>query len=188
MHFPTRPFLAAVMVLTLLSSISVASTASAASVPECAAANITVTLGVMSRGVGGTASTTRVVPVYFKNRSVACHLPLTGPVVVAFREAKLSRTHTLTQVARPAAWSGQKYVVLPASSRNKALVEITALSNAAMKSAACGVQTATGLKIEGYAAPITSWIYFARKIADVCFYSGTGQGTTNVKMAWVGLK
>jgi hypothetical protein len=57
-----------------------------------------------------------------------------------------------------------------------------------MKSAACEARTATGLKVEGYATPITSWIYFGFKIADVCFYSGAGRSTTNVKLTWVGPK
>jgi hypothetical protein len=187
MHFITRPFLAVVMVLTLLSSLSIATAVSAASVPQCASKSITVSLGAMSHG-SGAAATTRVVPVYFKNHGVACHLPLTGPVVVAFRVAKTSSGHTTSQEARPAAWGGQKYVVLAASARDEAKVEISTLSNALMKSPSCGVQTAGGLKIQGYASPITYWIYFARKIADVCFYSGTGRSTTNVKLTWVGPK
>lgn len=147
-----------------------------------------MSVGATYRGGAGIASSTRLVPLYFKNHGVACHLPLTGPAVIAFRVAKLSSTRTTTQDALPAVWGGQKYVVLLANARGEAIVEIAALSSAVMKSHACGVQTASGLKIEGYGRPLANWIYFAHKLANVCFYSGAAPITTNVKVVWVGHK
>jgi hypothetical protein len=182
-----RSLFTVVVIATLFSPLFAGATASAATVPECAYATITVSVGATYRGAG-VASTTRLVPVYFKNHGVTCHLPLTGPAVVAFRDQKLSRTHTVTQDARPAAWTGQKYVVLAASARDEALFEIAALSSAAMKSRACGEQTANGFLVEGFGQPVAKWIYFARSLPGVCFYSGVGPSTTNVKMTWVGPK
>lgn len=182
-----RPLLPIVVLATLFSPFFVGATANAATVPECAYASITVSVGATYHGAG-IASTTRLIPIYFKNHGVTCHLPLTGPAVIAFRYAKLSSTRRVTQYARPAAWSGQKYVVLAASTRDEALFKIAALSSAAMKSRACGEQTANGFLVEGFGQPVAKWIYFARSLPGVCFYSGVGPSTTNVKMTWVGPK
>jgi hypothetical protein len=185
-----RP-LFAVAVSTLLFSplfAGASATASAATVPECAYANITVSVGTMYHGSGAIAGTTRLIPVYFKNRGAACHLPLTGPAFIAFHDAKLSKKSTVTQDARPAVWGGQKYVVLASRSRNKAVVQIAALSSSAMKSRACGAQTANGFLIESFGLPVAKWIYFAQSLPGVCFYSGAAPITTNVKLTWAGLK
>lgn len=160
-------------------------TASATTVPECAYANISVSVGAMYRGTGSIPGTTRLIPIYFKNRGVACHLPLTGPSFIAFRDAKLSRK-SIVQYARAAQWGGQKYVVLAATSRHKAVVQIAALSSAALKSRACGAETASGFLVEDFGLPVAKWIYFAKSVAGVCFYSGAAPTTTNVKFTWSG--
>jgi hypothetical protein len=113
---------------------------------------------------------------------------LTGPEIIAYRDARLSKKSTVTQDAAPAVWGGQRWIVLTSKARGEAKFKITALSNTQMKSHACGVQTAKGFLVEGYALPVKNWIYFARKLPNVCFYTGPGSTTTNVRLVWVGPK
>jgi hypothetical protein len=183
------PLLVAVVIamasLTTL-SLLFAAAANAATVPECAYSTMKVTVGATYVGGAGYAAGTRLVPILFTNEGVACHIPLSGPKIIAFREAHLGKK-TITQNARPAAWK-ERWVVVAAKTRVKALLEIVALPSASMKSRACGEATATGIIIEGFGQPVTKWIYFARSLSGVCFYSGPSPTTTNVKEVWVGAK
>lgn len=189
MNLTLRPFVAVVIVAASLSSLSslfVGGSASAATVPECAYSRMNVKVGATYHGGAKYAAGTRLVPIYFTNKGVACHLPLTGPKIVAFREAKVGKK-TTTQDARPAVWKEQ-WVVLAAKARGEALFEIVVLPSASMTSRACGEATATGFSVSGFGQPVANWIYFARSLPGVCFYSGPTPATTNVKEVWVGAK
>ena len=78
--------------------------------------------------------------------------------------------------------------MLAAKARVDALFEIVVLASASMKSSACGQETATGITVEGFGRPVAKWIYFARNLPGVCFYSGPSAATTNVKEVRVGPK
>jgi hypothetical protein len=187
MNLTLRPFVAVVIAVASLSSLSslfVAGSSSAATVPECSYSTMKVTLGATYVGGAGYAAGTRLVPILFTNKGVACHLPLTGPKIVAFRSAKVGKK-TTAQDSHPALWK-ERWVVLAAKAHVEALFEIVALPSASMNTRACGEATATGLTVSGFGQPLASWIYFARSLPGVCFYAGPTPATINVKEVWVG--
>ncbi|MHB8379254.1 MAG: hypothetical protein ACYDB2_04950 [Acidimicrobiales bacterium] len=184
-----RPFAVVTIVVASLataSSLFVTATARAATVPECSYSTMKASVGATYVAGAGYVAGTRLVPIFFTNRGVACHLPLSGPKVIAFREAHVGK-RTITQNARPAVWK-ERWVVLATKARVKELLEVVALPSATLKSRACAEATASGIIIEGFGQPVAKWIYFARSLPGVCFYSGPSPATTNVKEVWVGAK
>ncbi|HEY1762049.1 MAG TPA: hypothetical protein VGG17_05595 [Acidimicrobiales bacterium] len=73
-----------------------------------------------------------------------------------------------------------------AKSKDRALVEVRGLPRSTLHAKACSPQTAAGFVVEGYAKPLAATHYFARALANVCFYSGSGGIMTDFALLWTG--
>ena len=171
--------------LATRSSNSVALTAKVTrpSLPECTATNITLSIGATHKGGAGYPSGTLLTPITFANHGSSCHLPLGGPIARAVRGTYNGDATKVSQFSFPLP-SSNKRLKLNEGSRDRALIEVRGLPSAMLHAKTCSPQTAAGFVVEGYAKPLAARHYFARSLANVCFYVGPGGTATDFALVW----
>jgi hypothetical protein len=171
--------------LATRSSSSVALTAKVtrASLPECTATNITLSIGATHKGGAAYPVGTLLTPITFTNHGSSCHLPLGGPNARAVRGKYDGDTTKVNQFSFPLPSTNEK-LTLNGGSQDRALVEVRGLPSATLHAKTCSPQTAVGFIVEGYAKPLAATHYFARTLANVCFYSGSGGIVTDFGLVW----
>ena len=155
------------------------------SLPECAATNITLTIGATYKGGASYPSGTLSTPVSFANHGSSCHLPLGGPIARAVRGTYNGNATRVSQFSFPLPSSNRR-LTLNGGSQDRALIEVRGLPSAMLHAKTCSPQTAAGFVVEGYATPLAARHYFARSLANVCFYAGPGGIVTDFALVWAG--
>lgn len=163
------------------------SKAAAVSSPVCQASNITLQVGATYKGGGGYPSGTLLTPVTFTNRGPRCHLQMGGPTVRAVRGIYAGKATKVGQLSLPTVPTTNKVVTLSGGAREHTLVEVRGLPRATLQVKKCSSHSAEGFVVEDYAHSIATAHYFARKLANVCFYAGPGAITTDLGVVWVGI-
>jgi hypothetical protein len=166
-------------------SVGLTAKSARASLPECIATNITLSIGATSTGGAGYPVGTLLTPITFTNHGPSCHLPLGGPNARAVRGTYNGGATKVRQFSFPLP-STSKRLTLNAKSKDRALVEVRGLPRSTLHAKACSPQTAAGFVVEGYAKPLAATHYFARALANVCFYSGSGGIMTDFALLWTG--
>jgi hypothetical protein len=154
--------------------------------PVCQASNITLHIGATYKGGGSYPAGTLLTPVTFTNHGPACHLPMGGPTVRAVRGAYDGNATKVSQLSMPTVPATNKRIKLRSGARDQALVEVRGLPSAMLRARTCSPHTAEGFVVEGYADPVVTTHYFARSMANVCFYAGPGGIATDLGVVWAG--
>jgi hypothetical protein len=159
--------------------------ASSLSSPVCQASNITLSIGATYKGGASYPAGTLLTAITFTNHGPSCHLPMGGPIARAVRGTYNGGATKVSQLSVPVP-STDKRLELNEGSQDQALIEVRGLPSAVLHATTCAPQSAAGFVVEGYAKPLGASHYFARHLANVCFYAGSGGIVTNFGLAWVG--
>ncbi len=163
--------------------------------PACGASQIAVTAGkTQTDATYGVRTTTglhqvrayEIVPVYFYNSAATCQLLTGAPDVRAVRHT----THvtslsslSIHDVSIPTGADNTRRAVLARHQKLEALyVVLKPLAGPYFRG--CHPATATGLLIQGYAAPIGTFHWIPRQLRGVCFDTGVGRSVVNFGIIW----
>jgi hypothetical protein len=172
-------------------SSTLSANAASSLLPACQASQLTVTGGPTQTNTTYPVKTTtgvrqsrafELVPVYFHNRGVSCHLLMGAPVVVLLRNTTNASTAPRHDVSIPA---GADNTRRPAVDHNKtieALFVVVPHVGPAFKG--CEPATATGINVGGYAKPVGTSHFITRTLREVCFDSGVGRGVLDFGIAF----
>jgi hypothetical protein len=162
------------------------SKATSLSSPVCRASNITLHVGATYKGGESYPAGTLLTPVSITNDGKTCHLRMGGPIVRAVRGTYDGNNTKVSQLSLPTVPATNERVTLSNDARERTLVEVRGLPSAMLRAKNCSPHTAEGFVVEGYADPMATTHYFARSLANVCFYEGPGGITTDLGVVWVG--
>lgn len=123
------------------------------------------------------------VPVYFYNKSTACHLLAPGPSINAVKNTTNVREIKASDLSFSSPVPGYRRVVIE---HHKKIEALFLFGNAvARPGRQCDPATSTGALVQGYANPVHSvGEFFPRKIPEVCFDSGAGADWSDTGAAW----
>ncbi len=174
------------VVLSSLMMVALSSTTPAQAAmslpPACQVSQISVTAGATVTNTTYPVKTStglyqmpayEVVPVYFYNRGVTCHLLMGAPDVRAVRGTTHFATITSHDLSTPASGDNTKRVVVAHHQKLEALFVVIEPVGSTFKG--CDPATSTGFIVGDYAKPISATHFVIRKLRKVCFDSGVGR-------------
>jgi hypothetical protein len=176
---------------TMTSPLVVTAQAASTTHPACQATQIKVTAGPMSPNVTYDVKTVtgehkalarEAVPVYFYDMGSTCHLLMGSPIFRAVKSTTDIQSVTVGDLSMPAGADNEIRQVVEQHERVETLFVIVKLPG--VIKGHCDPATTTGFLVSNYADPITTTHFFARKLHDVCFYSGPGQIAMNSGAVW----
>ena len=154
--------------------------------PVCQASDITLQVGTTYKGGSSYPAGTLLTSLTFTNRGPSCHMPLGGPVARAVRGTYSGGATRVSQLSIPVP-SSNKRLKFNSGAKLRAVVEVRGLPRAMLHSKTCSPHTAVGFVVEGYGEPLATSRYFARNLANVCFYSGSARIVSDFGIAWLGV-
>jgi hypothetical protein len=119
------------------------------------------------------ASAYEEVPVNFYNRGENCHLLMGAPEVQLLRHTSNASGAPASDISLPAGADNTRRPVVRRHQKIKALFVVVPRLDPAFKG--CEPATATGIIVGGYAKPIGTTQFIARRLRGVCFDSGVGR-------------
>ncbi len=195
-----RNLLAAALVFSIPLVLAECSASSAtaqtvASPPACNASQITVTAGkTLTNAIYEVRTTTglhqvraeELVPVYFHNTGVTCHLLMGAPKVLVVRNTsnvKNLSSLSMRDVSIPTVAVDTRRRDVARHQEIKALF-VVLRPVAGPTFGGCQPATATGLVVQGYAGPVGTFHWIPREIRDVCFDTGVTRSVVNFGIDW----
>ncbi len=154
--------------------------------PVCQASNITLRIGRTYRAGSGYPAGTLLTLLTLTNHGSTCHLPLGGPIARAVRGTYNGRATKISQLSLPVSATNLR-LKLKSGAQARAVVEVRGLPSAMLHSKTCSPHAAVGFVVDGYGEPIATAHYFARRLENVCFYSGPGGTVTDFGIVWQGI-
>jgi len=176
-------------------SASTATAQTVTSPPACNASQITVAAGkTLTNAIYEVRTTTglhqvraeELVPVYFSNAGVTCHLLMGAPEVLVVRNTsnvkKLSSL-SMRDVSIPTGAVDTRRRDVARHHEIKALfVVLRPVAGPTFRG--CQPATATGLVVQGYAGPVGTFHWIPRHLRDVCFDTGVTRSVVNFGINW----
>ncbi|MGC8499342.1 MAG: hypothetical protein ACP5OV_07615 [Acidimicrobiales bacterium] len=168
--------------------------AATASHPACRASQITVTAGATATTTTYTVRTAtglhqvaayEAVPVDFFNRGATCHLLMGAPQFLAVRGIRgVVRLSALSahDVSVPVGADNTRRPVVAHHRKIEALFVVAKPVRRSL--AGCDPATTLGIVVQGYAKPVGTFSFIARRLRDVCFDTGVGRRVVNDGAVW----